>query len=1028
MEAPLRDYVEQVLPRLWKRGYHLRLAKGGAGYRHLSEQTMFAHVLNGAFGFSRLWAWLDREGLLPYDETQHRQFLSLWTTHDLYKLTDERLGTSTFSLEEKTITAEVEALGLSDFAETTWRQHRAAMVGDPSPYQGDLALCPPGTQRLLDMVHVADALASITSPQETGGVWNDLLKLSPRLKDYVLYWHELSDIRGILTNQIHHAVATTLEQEHGLFPVLFFASGVLYIGRKELPSVDRARLCEKVADKVLSILQPGDVKIDIAQARRRGNPFRFEPFVFAIVPWKEVLRFGYQQALRKPSKKFYAELIKKWFVKPRKKELPYPDAAAMQKALGVTDLLDNADFNQRWNAVTTYLDFADGVVEVCANLKRPAERVRWFAQALDLSASLADELEPKAALFDAFTGGKACGYTVPLAYHWLMGKDFASRPAITQDLGEVLNTLDERVKHALKGVQPSEVGRRVLENLHVRDDLLAYLNERLSLSFALERTLETDPLPTYAQRKRQSHTKLCSLCGRVSEWMQPIQTAVFADSAQEFSNRLLPRPTTQQRRQWCPVCSLEFTLRLLSGISPPPNVDTGKSRRLYLYVLPTYSFTPEYVQMFGGRVLRPFQEVTALQLRDSSKDAPSHAHLWVERRAFDDEMVEQVIGVFERQAKWVAQPMRQDGRWSRGERFFTVQRHALAQPNYLLFVWEKTCYGGRRTQQEEREGRIPTASEMWAKVAFGASLLAGLTGSKVYVTERPYLPVSDVGSLKPTVILDSPHNVLRSVLTREVASGEANRPRVSASPDDSAAPASASLLEVLDVMASLWLVNSELKARTERTTKDKHIAERLKELGANPLAGAFFYRQYARLNDDATPSPIYTQACSILLERKGGKMMNIAKELAERSLALFLPSQTPRRGKAHRYEVVFRDAVDAIRKASSHCHCPDEIKTCAAGTVLKALERRQQSRRRGGIVNPTGDDLNQLTVGFIALLVDEVLMKRANGSIATFNRMANQLADAIYFEIERELPERWKRWKEQRASREEEKTLEGGDS
>jgi CRISPR type I-D-associated protein Csc3/Cas10d len=385
------------------------------------------------------------------------------------------------------------------------------------------------------------------------------------------------------------------------------------------------------------------------------------------------------------------------------------------------------------------------------------------------------------------------------------------------------------------------------------------------------------------------------------------------------------------------------------------------------------------------------------------------------RQTLDDEMVNRILAVFERQAEWVAQHLQREGKALPGERFFTVRRDRLAQPNYLMFVWEKTVYDTTKD-----DAQIPTSSEMWVKATFGAALLAALTGCKVYVTERPYLPISDVASIKPTVALDSPHNILRSVLTGAFHRGEMNCPRVSHSPDASAARASASLLEVLDILAALWQINSELKAPTERTTKDKHIAERLEVLGTNPLAGAFFYRQYARLNDDATPYPTYIRACSILLKRRGGEMMNIAKQLAQKSLALFLPRSRYGRGKAHLYEVVLRDAVDAIRKAPSHD--PDEIKTFAAGTLLKALERRQQSERREGIVNPNRGNLNQLVEEFIALLVDEVLEKRANGSVAAFNRLANQLADAVYFEIDRTLSEHWAAWQ---AQREEAQTQQG---
>jgi len=1007
MDQVLQDYIKQILPKLWDRGYQVRLSKGGAQYRHLSEQTMLAHVLNGAFGFVRLWTYLDSQQILPFDEVQLRQFLSLWTTHDLYKLTPERLGGSTFSLSEQAITEELRALSLDGFANTTWLQHRAAMVSDLSQYQGDLALCPRGTDRLCDMVHVADAMASITSPREASGLWRDVLKLSPRLKDYMLCWHELADVRGIVTNQVHQAVSQVLEQELGLFPLLFFASGTLYIGRKQDVSLQRNDLCKRIAHDVLSTMQPGQVAIDPSQARRKGNTFRFEKFFLLVSHWNNALDFAKQNANDKSSQKFWSEIQDKWFGKQRSKAPPYPAATAMQKEVGITEALaQDAYFNKLWSAAVIYLDFADGLVEDCANVTDRTKRIRWFADVLRVPKERAAQVESRD--FSGVTGGKGAGYTVPLAYWWLTGPDFASRSAAERELSEVLEKLDWPIRRALSSVQPSEVAGRVLSDLHLEDDLVSYLAQNLVFSFDSQRMLEKDALGTYAQPKKQSHLKLCSLCGRASEWTQPIQTAIFSDSAQEFSNRLIPRETTDKRREWCPVCYTEFVFRLLCGIAPPPNVDTGKSRRLYLYVMPTYSFTPEMVEMFSGRVLEPFQKTTALQLRDYGEDAPGHQHLWVRSRQLSSDLVDEVIGTFERQAIWIAERLVSNGKERPGERLRTVPTSKLAQPNYLLFVWERTAYGSTKD-----DAQIPTSSEMWAKAAFAACLLAGLTGCKVYVTELPYLPVSDVGQVKPTVILDSPHNVLRSVLEGSVAEAELNCPRVSASPDDATAPLSASLLEALDVLASVWQVNSELRSRTARqATKDKNVAARLEELGANPLAGAFFYRQYARLNDEQSPFDTYTKACSILLERKGGALMNIATQLAEKSLALFLPLTRYGRGKAHVYELMFRTAVEAIRKAPSADI--EETKSFAAGTLLKALERRSQSERSEGIVNPTRGNLNQLAWEFVSILVDEVLVNRARRSVVNFNRLANSLADAIYFQIDRELPSAWERWKETR--------------
>lgn len=416
--------------------------------------------------------------------------------------------------------------------------------------------------------------------------------------------------------------------------------------------------------------------------------------------------------------------------------------------------------------------------------------------------------------------------------------------------------------------------------------------------------------------------------------------------------------------------------------------------------------------MFAYERLRPFQRVTGLAVRDYGRERPSHAHLWLEGRQFDQDLVEHLLEAFEDQAAWIASHLEKNGKDLPGERLFTSL--ALKQPNYLFFIWERTAYGATRD-----DAQIPTASEMWSKAAFAALLLAGLTGCKVYVTERPYLPISDPAAIKPTVVLDGPHNILRGVLRPQpeplLSLPERDAPRVSTSADRSAGPASTSLIEGLDLLAALWQINSDYGTERERRrqgkAKDKHVAERLEELTHNPLAGAHFYKQYSRLPEEPVPHGTYARACEVLLERRGGELMEIVKELASRSMELFLPYPQYGRGKAHTYELVFREAMDAIRKAPAKSR--EELQSLAAGTLLKGLERRWLSRRGEGIVNPDRGDLNQMVGNFVGMLIGEVLEKRANGSMAAFNRLANSLADGIYYEIDRQVAARMADWRKQ---------------
>ena len=81
------------------------------------------------------------------------------------------------------------------------------------------------------------------------------------------------------------------------------------------------------------------------------------------------------------------------------------------------------------------------------------------------------------------------------------------------------------------------------------------------------------------------------------------------------------------------------------------------------------------------------------------------------------------------------------------------------------------------------------------------------------------------------------------------------------------------------------------------------------------MAGAAFYKEYGRLNEDQSPFPPLARACEVLLDYFGGEMMDLVKRIAEESFKIRLPFRKYDRGKAHSYELVFREAVDAMRKA-----------------------------------------------------------------------------------------------------------------
>ncbi|MFN3763395.1 MAG: hypothetical protein ACK4WK_09385, partial [Anaerolineae bacterium] len=61
LEQILTQYVDVVVPAMLRRGYHLVLVKGGPEYPHLSEQSHFTHIVNGAFALAQFLQFAVRE-------------------------------------------------------------------------------------------------------------------------------------------------------------------------------------------------------------------------------------------------------------------------------------------------------------------------------------------------------------------------------------------------------------------------------------------------------------------------------------------------------------------------------------------------------------------------------------------------------------------------------------------------------------------------------------------------------------------------------------------------------------------------------------------------------------------------------------------------------------------------------------------------------------------------------------------------------------------------------------------------------
>jgi hypothetical protein len=1026
VEQILNEYLERFVPAMLRWHYHLILVKGGPEYPHLSEQSHFAHIVNGVFGLTALIKFLiARKVPLPWlDGTTFRKALALYTIHEVHKdNVVELLGSSEFSIPLERLQEEYRRLGLGEFAEVDEHLMRAANVHKRSSKHGDLLISDDANApRLWLLVRLADTFASVKTPEEAvASLQGYLADLGPAFVAksppgrYTLYYHQIKDVRGVLTNAVHQAVARQLVVELDFHPLLYFATGALYIGPIIADKSKADLLANEVADSVLrSLVESGSGSNDTIRDGLRGEYYDFETYVYSFADVSDILEVVKDDCLRmqKPDSKAIDKDIDGLL---SKKKLPDGwSNATVWSRLGMSEN-EPSTFMEHWVRCRRYFFYVDKILRALA----PSENtIEWFLTTFSVPEVIGENLREIGELWAKGGPGK---YVLPIAYHFLRGSDFADRPVEALSPEEVLARLHRQVLEAIQQIDTQAGRQTAVAELGLRQDLEAYLRENLYTSFAPTSHLEADGLASYTTAKRKGHTgKVCSLCNRYSEHVQELRTGILDDFGRVFSNRVLPASEAPQgNRLWCPICHLEAILRKVMGMGLPSSAHYKSSRRIYLYVLPTFSFTPEHIRLFEP-LLKPFHYVTDLPIRDYGKDW-GLPHYWLERRSFDPDWIEELEGILAREANKIAG-------W--GGRGFVGERVSLGritgQPHYYLITWEKAAH-----DRESDDNRIATRTEAWAKALFAAAVISGLTSCKVYITERPYLPVTNPAELKATIMLDSPPPALRGLLgSRADAVSLYGRERGQRS----------ELEQVLDLSAALWTVTADVHA-PKRTTKDKYAAGRLGTLNSSPLAGATFYKEFGRLNDGQSPYPTLATACEIMLEvqtkTQGGKLMDLVGKIAQKSLeiALPLPPPPPGRGKARRYELLFREGVAAMRKAQQMIpemrkaalggqhpatQSVTELKRLTAGTVLKGLERRRSNRRGEVFVRAWGEELGRLVGELVDLLVDDLYLDRAGGSFARFLRLENALADGIYYYTDRNLARLWGEYKQQKAAREEE--------
>ncbi len=1051
----LREYLQKyALPAMLDLGWAFKAAKsygwkGAQRPEYQIDQPLRTHILNGLYGLTRLLEYLQARGYYRISEHEFKRFLVLYTLHDAYKdsdLANTRTGTSEFSVPLGAIEELLNRTNLSAFVSVKAEDIRAGMVSLLSDRVADFSSTTPGTTRLLTLVHLADAFASQQTARDYKTAENRLSEITrhdavsarqeqrlskrqgidaqendskPALK---FYYHELDEYRGLSTLLIHQATGEVL-QVLGLYPLLYYANGILYVGPEGVEA-DTDDLRAKITTLLFTKIREGAQGQSLTVAKdacdpRKGMKIEKYAYLFCSLDTlfkavQDVTRLG----------KVTGFVSKTIATRVQKKK--YTQAAVFYECYGIPQDADASALQaEYWMAATKLVMAAECIAEALV----PGNTLEWLLSTFHTPGTIATAIREHSKLL---RDGGIADHCIILAYHWLLHARFTERKRTWLEVrvADIQETATEVALDALKPYNKEDLLLSFAEKeLGIQSDARNYLQSTLMFSFDARRMQDEDPLVEYEKERRRSHKRLCSICNRpitaqLSKKNSEIKTGIADMQALVFSNRRVPSDENKNDMLvWCPLCYLEFMLRKLSGQGYPADSDYNASYRLQLFLLPDYSFTPQLWADTGQDLLKNFYPeqttVSKLHLR-GSKDEPGLPAQWLEQRSVDGRWLEQVRTMFANQAEFLKTPTKSGRpRSSYGDRLI----FSMHQPNYMLITYDNVV------SRSADKNLAPTHIEVWTKALYAATLIHLLTGARVYITDKPYLTITRPEQMKTIIEMEGLHPLLYSLFPVQ-RTGTGDITTFQSASESSARLPLACLVALLDLLAAVWEVNAALQTGRpdERRNLDKQIAGILEEVRSNFLAGATLYKE--RKRDKAAPYPAFIRACQILLpqqedrpdpirhalyedgyelmiDKEGGAMVNLAQEITDTSLKLYLPL-TSKEGRAHRYESIFRTGIEVIK--TNAVTSDDELVAKVAGNILKRLDRI------GGGATPTyGESRVEIAGAFAELLVKRLFRELCQGSVSKLTHQENAYADAIYFFTAQQIHLRWEHYKQQKA-------------
>jgi CRISPR-associated protein Csc3 len=858
-DSVTRAFVEHMVPALMQR-FADTSAKGGDHSKNLyvhgetrrkfeekDDQSMVSHLLNGIFPTMRLLNILEAEDLIfrPFSEIERSVYILSYLMHDIDKiLLHEAIQTGIHQEIATHVREEIED-AKQKIAEQLVQCKAERFFPDYTDYLEDITYLVVNTQqrwgthlntylwnfRLQErsvmslrrlctysdhIAYLVQSPSAILTDPETRTLSTILGELSD--DELVFSYHQLREVRGLLTNVINNGMIRLYTETDGVWPYLFFSDGVVYIKRKSAP-------LHITGEQIIETVQAQLRAICAGVIKSQAPGFKFSIQGIAKHP-------GYYFEFLTLEE--YAELLASFTIKRTNNDItsvPLQKLRQMRESGEIAiEISPEIVPDRRIGVFSRFLSVVFGTLLGMLDKNQQALREqveREIVQHLELTPywEQAQTIPNK--------GG------VEYRWFWLGACYLRDHQGYIENDFEAVFTSTLNLLIALAGDElRNQMPQRYLTHL------TRYLDSVIELPLAVHAGGALPDfhgeLERYAGAKSKGRKLICTLCNSAYPTEEQADNAVLFQPW-VYKNKL-SLYAGKNAGGVCAICALELMLRqiLQKGQLRLTGSKFEALKTKYLAVYPNFFFTAETGALAQG-ILDQLQNINFFTVRHQLKGTDINVEDLLRLDAFAaPENGTGEMRVFDHD----------------DEREETdndeVISNTTVERSYIKF--QQDTYPGL-ILFGMKAGKDETESAAWAMPAFLALALPLVTSTKVVISEIS-LPLYTSGrDFLETVVFDAPHPYLDRLL-------KAKRVRVN------------QLLPKLRLLSSIYRVNIDTYAKQGKP-EWQHLSAITREICTDALYLFSYLRRQQRTESlYASNAALYIHIYQSILEEKLGKIQH----------------------------------------------------------------------------------------------------------------------------------------------------------